>query len=142
LISIDLRKALTEPASNENLILEDGDIITIQRNSNLVKVSGEVYYPTMVPFKEGASLSYYLGMAGNFTDNARQHKTVVIYPDGKVKSITKVLFFRHYPNVVAGAEIYTPQRLANNKSKISIGEMALIVSALAVIANVIIYAGK
>jgi protein involved in polysaccharide export with SLBB domain len=142
LISIDLRKALTEPASNENLILEDGDIITIQRNSNLVKVSGEVYYPTMVPFKEGASLSYYLGMAGNFTDNARQHKTVVIYPDGKVKSITKVLFFRHYPNVVAGAEIYTPQRLANNKNKISIGEMALIVSALAVIANVIIYAGK
>jgi hypothetical protein len=114
----------------------------VQRHTNLVKISGEVYYPTLVPFVAGASLKYYLEMAGSYSDKARKSKTVVIYPDGKVKSVNHFLFFKSYPTIVSGSEIYIPQRQPSNKAKLSLGELALIVSALGIIANVIIYAGK
>ncbi len=141
-ISVDLAKALSFPESGDNLRLEDGDVITIRRNSNLVKISGKVYYPTKIPFKPGVGLNYYIGMAGNFMDNARKSKAVVIYPDGRLKSVSRFLFIKRNPSVVAGSEIYVPEKSRVNKNKPSIGELALVISALGIIANVIIYAGK
>ena len=49
-ISIDLNKALHENKESENMLLEDGDILTIEQNTNLVKVSGEVYFTTIILF--------------------------------------------------------------------------------------------
>lgn len=137
LISVDLRKAMADPSSPDNLPLEDGDILTVNRKSNLVKISGEVYFPTIVAYKPGENLKYYVQQAGNFTGYARKSGALVIYPDGKVASVRHFLFFNSYPAVTARSEIYVPQKAKSNRSKMSVGEFALLVSSLGVILNVL-----
>lgn len=137
-ISIDLAKALNEPQSSENMLLDDGDVLTIENNTNLVKVSGEVYFPTIVPYEKNASLKYYIEKSGSYTELARKNGALVIYPDGKAKKVGRFLFFKNYPEVVPRSEIFIPQKSDKNKSKISIGEWSVVLSTLAIIANVIV----
>ena len=138
LISVDLTTAFAHPQSSENLILENGDVLTIDRNSNLVKVEGEVYYPTIVPYKPNMNLKYYIEQAGNFTPYARKSGALVIHSDGKAETVKHFLWFKSYPSVTRRSEIYVPQKLKTNKTKLGAAELALIVSALGILANVII----
>ena len=137
LISVDLTTALSNPNNSENLVLEDGDVLTIDRNSKLVKISGEVYYPTIIPYKENKSLKYYVQQAGNFTPYARKTGSLVIHADGKAASVRHFLWFKFYPSVTPRSEIFVPQKIKTNRAKLGIGELALIVSALGIIASVI-----
>lgn len=137
-ISIDLNNAMLNKNGPENMLLEDGDVLTIEQNSNLVKVSGEVYFPTIVPFEKNANLKYYIQKSGSYTDVARKNGTLVIYPDGKAKKVKHFLFFKSYPEVVSRSEIFVPQKSDKNKGKLSVGEWSVIVSSLAIIANVIV----
>ena len=137
-ISIDLNNALHQNKESENMLLEDGDVLTIEQNSNLVKVSGEVYYPTIVPFKQNANLKYYIEKSGSYTEVARKKGSLVIYPDGKAKRVKHFLFFKSYPEVVSRSEIFVPQKSDRNRQKMSVGEWSVIVSSLAIISNVII----
>ena len=137
-ISIDLKEALSKPGSSENMLLEDGDVISIEPNTNLVKVGGEVYFPTIIPFREGEPLKYYIEKSGSYTSLARKRAALVIYPDGRAKKVKHFLFFASYPKVVSRAEIFVPQKSEKNKSKVSIGEWSVVLSSLAILANVII----
>jgi protein involved in polysaccharide export with SLBB domain len=137
LISIDLSTALTKPNSSENLVLEEGDILTINRSSNLVKISGEVYYPTFIPYKKNKNLKYYIEQAGNFTPYARKSGALVIQPDGKAASVKHFLWFKSYPDVTPRSEIFVPQKIKSNRTKLSVGELALMVSSLGIIVNVL-----
>jgi protein involved in polysaccharide export with SLBB domain len=138
LISIDLNKALHSPNESENMLLEDGDILIVERNTNLVKVSGEVYFPTIIPFKKGESMKYYIQKSGSFTQVARKRGALVIYPDGKAKKVKHFLFFNSYPEVVSRSEIFVPPKSEKNKSRITLGEWSVVVSSLAIISNVIL----
>lgn len=142
LISVDLTKALANPSNSENLALEDGDVLTIDRSSNLVRISGEVYNPTIIPFKQNKSLKYYVQQAGNFTPYARKTGALVIHPDGKAASVKHFLFFKFYPPVTARSEIYVPQKVKTNRPRLGTAELALIISALGIAANVFINASK
>jgi protein involved in polysaccharide export with SLBB domain len=135
IISINLTKALADPNASENMTLEDGDIITIDRNTNLVKVSGEVYFPTIIPFEKGLSVKYYIQKSGSFTPLARKSSVMVIYGDGRASKVKHFLFFTKYPIVTSRSEIFVPQKSTTNRAKISVGEWALIVSALGILAN-------
>ncbi|MEO7119992.1 MAG: SLBB domain-containing protein, partial [Ginsengibacter sp.] len=137
LISVNLEEALHHPNSSENLALEQGDILTVDRSTNLVKISGEVYYPTIVPFKPNRTLKYYVQQAGNFTSYARKNGSLVIHPDGKAASVKHFLWFRSYPLVTPRSEVFVPQKNRSNRTKISVGELALMVSALGILASVI-----
>jgi protein involved in polysaccharide export with SLBB domain len=139
-ISINLGLALSNPQSPENMLLEDGDVLTIENNTNLVKVTGEVYFPTIIPYKENARLNYYIEKSGSYTPLARKSGALVIYPDGKAKKVSRFLFIKSYPEVVSRSEVYVPQKSDKNKSKISIGEWSVVLSSLAIIANIIINA--
>ena len=142
LISVNLNAALTKPSGSENLVLEDGDILTIDKNTNLVKISGEVYYSTIIPYKTNKDAKYYIKQAGSFTPSARKSGTLVIYPDGKAKSVKTFLWFKNYPEVTSRSEVFVPQKNKSNRNKIGPGELALIVSALGIMANVILAAIK
>jgi protein involved in polysaccharide export with SLBB domain len=137
LISVDLGHALSNPHSADNLTLEDGDILTVERSSNLVKVSGEVYFPTIVTYSPDKNLKYYVQQAGNFTNYARKSSSLVIYPDGKAASVKHFLWFKTYPKVTPRSEIFIPQKEKSNRPRLSIAEFALMVSSLGIIANVL-----
>lgn len=137
LISVDLKAALADPSNSENLRLDDGDVLTVNKSANLVKVSGEVYNPTIIPYKQNKNVKYYILQAGNFTPYARKAGALVIHADGKAASVRHFLFFKSYPSVTPRSEIFVPQKVKNNRSRMGIGEMALIVSALGILASVI-----
>lgn len=142
LVSVDLKQVMSNPNSEENLQLEDGDIITVERMSNLVKVSGEVYFPTIVAYKPNKDLKYYLQQAGGLTPHSRKTGAVVRHPNGTVASVKQFLFFKSYPSVTPRSEIFVPAKERDNRRKLGATEWAVIVSALGILSNVVINVSK
>jgi protein involved in polysaccharide export with SLBB domain len=141
-ISIDLKKVFKDNSKFDNLNLEDGDLITVSKNNNLVKVTGEVYYPNIMSLRNKKSARYYIKQSGGYTSDARKLKTLVVFPNGKVKSVKSFLGFKFYPKITTRAEIFVPQKNKENRNKIGAGEWALLVSAMGILSNVVLTALK
>jgi protein involved in polysaccharide export with SLBB domain len=109
-VGIELGKILENPGSKIDLLLEANDLIRIPKEQQIVKVNGEVLYPSAVVYSSGKSFKSYVSNAGGFSPNALERRAYVVYPNGTVKATHKVLFFRSYPSVKAGSEIYVPRK--------------------------------
>lgn len=141
-ISIDLQKVFKDNSKFDNLNLEDGDLITVSKNNNLVKVTGEVYYPNIMSLRNNKSARFYIKQSGGYTSDARKLKTLVVFPNGKVKSVKSFMGFKFYPKITSRAEIFVPQKNKENRNKIGAGEWALLVSAMGILSNVVLTALK
>ncbi|AWW32218.1 polysaccharide biosynthesis protein [Echinicola strongylocentroti] len=110
LIGIDLNSILKNPGSRQDLILQEGDILSIPKELQTVRMRGEVLFPTSARYETGNSFKRYISKAGGFTDNARKGKTYVVYANGDVKRTKNFIFFKDYPRIEPGAEIIVPQK--------------------------------
>jgi protein involved in polysaccharide export with SLBB domain len=137
-LSVNLVKAFEKPGGNDDIILEAGDIILVSQNSSLVKVSGEVYFPTLIPFEPKTNIKYYIKRTGDYTSMARKNQTFVIYPDGKAEGVKKFLFFKSYPKVTPRAEIFVPSKSGKDKQGLSTGEWVAVSSILATLTTLIV----
>jgi protein involved in polysaccharide export with SLBB domain len=137
-LSVNVNKIKEQPGGPEDIVLEDGDIIEIARSSSLVRVSGEVYHPTSLPYEKGANAHYYIKRAGNYTSSARRSRAFVIYPDGRSESVKKFLFFKSYPSVTARSEIFVPSKALEGKRGLSTTEWIAISSILASLATIFV----
>lgn len=137
LLGANAEKIRKDPGGNDDLILEDGDIVTVARASNLVRVNGEVYYPTLLAYENGKSAKYYIKRSGNYTHNAKRSEVFVIYPNGKAKSVKRFLFIKSYPTVTPRAEVFVPAKETNKKG-MGTGEMIAISSILASLGTLIL----
>jgi len=117
-VIIDIDKALKNPKSHENIILQEGDELFIPKTSNVVSISGatrafELYRENIikqnkiqVPYQIGKTAKYYVDeYAGGFSKDAALSKVTVIDASGKVTKAKGFLFFKRYPKVGPGAEI-------------------------------------
>ncbi|WP_107826956.1 SLBB domain-containing protein [Mucilaginibacter yixingensis] len=107
-VGIDLKKILKSPGSNNDLLLEDGDIIRVPKQQQIVRVNGEVLYPSAVVFEKSKSFSSYVSNAGGYSPKALRRGAYVVYPNGTVKATHKFLFFNSHPGVRPGSEIFVP----------------------------------
>ncbi|NJI75030.1 capsule biosynthesis protein [Sphingobacterium kitahiroshimense] len=130
LVGIELSKILTNPKQRGDLLVLDGDIITVPKELETVKVMGEVLNPNNVVYIKGKNLKYYVNQAGGFTDNALKKRVFVQYANGAVKGKDG-----GYPEVKPGAEIVVPKRAPrerlSSQAWVSIG--AGVASTLAII---------
>jgi len=110
MIGIDLEAILKNPNGKEDLILLEGDVLSIPKELQTVRMRGELLFPTSTRFDQGAGFRQYISKAGGFTDRSRKGKSYVVYANGDVKRTTKLLFFPIYPRVAPGAEIIVPQK--------------------------------
>jgi protein involved in polysaccharide export with SLBB domain len=110
MIGIDLEAILKNPKGKEDLILLEGDVLSIPKELQTVRMRGELLFPTSTRFDQGAGFRQYISKAGGFTDRSRKGKSYVVYANGDVKRTTKLLFFPIYPRVAPGAEIIVPQK--------------------------------
>ena len=110
-IGIDLVAALNSPGSEEDLFIIEGDIIDIPKEPQTVKVTGEVLYPNSVKFLNFNSFKDFINSAGGYTKYSNRGKTYVIYSNGSVKRVKKILFFNKYPKIEKGAEIIVPRSI-------------------------------
>jgi len=136
-VGISLKKILEKPGTGDDLILQDGDVIRIPKQQQIVRVNGEVLYPSEVVYNGGASLVTYVLKAGGFASDADIRHAYVIYSNGSVKGTRKFLFFRSYPKIEAGAEINVPKK--PYKPPMSAQEILGITSSAASLALVIVY---
>jgi len=113
LVGIELNKILANPHQRGDLLVLDGDIITVPKELETVKVVGEVLNPNNVVYVKGKNLQYYVNQAGGFTDNALKKRVFVQYANGAVKGKSG-----GYPEVKPGAEIVVPKRAPREKMNV------------------------
>ena len=110
LIGIELENILQFPGSKYDLILQEGDVISVPKELQTVRMRGEVLYPTTARYEEVRGFRNYISRAGGFTEDARKGRSYVIYANGDVRRTNKFLFFTFFPHVAPGAEIIVPKR--------------------------------
>jgi hypothetical protein len=94
--------------------------------------------PSEVVFKKGESLKYYIDKAGGYTDNAREKRVYVLYPNGDASRIKRFLFFKSFPLITPGSEILVPKIPQHKNNSLSTTEVIGLTSALASMAGVVI----
>jgi protein involved in polysaccharide export with SLBB domain len=137
-IAIDLSTILSKPGSKNDIILEEGDVITIPKEKMDVRISGQVLFPTRVVFDSKLDLKDYLGRAGGLTDNARKGKIYVLYPNGNAAKTSSFLFFRSFPTVTPGSEVIVPKKHEVERRRLSTGEVIGITTAITSFAGVLL----
>ena len=85
-VGINLEDALRNPGSDADIVLRDGDVVSVPLYNGTVRVMGAVLYPNSVTFTEGKKMKYYVDAAGGFDTRARKNKAFVIYMNGMVAS--------------------------------------------------------
>ena len=61
-----------------------GDSIIVKEATRTINVSGEVFNPGIIEYREGKSLRYYLNSAGGITNNGDKSNIIVIHANGVV----------------------------------------------------------
>jgi polysaccharide export outer membrane protein len=110
-IGIDLADVMRDGDSRDNIILEDGDEITIPRYNPVVRVQGAVNAPANVTFVPGRDLYYYIRSAGGGARTADEGRAYVTQPSGKLESVRGRGILRDaVPMPQAGAVVTVPEK--------------------------------
>lgn len=86
-VGIDLEAALANPGSDADLVLREGDVLTVPEYNNTVKVNGAVMMPNTVSYAKGKSVKYYLNQAGGYSANAKKSQKFIIYMNGQAAEV-------------------------------------------------------
>lgn len=131
-VGIDLEKALNNPGSAADLVLRNGDIISVPQMNNVVRISGGVYVPTATSYDEKFKWRDYVSAAGGFTKQARKRKIYAIYMNGKIA--TRGRHFKMEP----GMELVVPEKKIEEGNRMSAAEIAAIASTTSSVATLIV----
>lgn len=118
-IVIKLDEIISDPGSEFNFILRDGDEITIPKINEFVAIKGATrvkevalesnisdYNLIRVPYHSGKDALFYIEQfAGGFDDKADKSKVFVEYANGEIKQAKRGLFKCKYPEVRKGSVI-------------------------------------
>ena len=115
-VGIDLEKALSNPKGNADLVLREGDVISIPKNNNTVTINGAVMVPNTVSYMQGKDVDYYLNQAGGYSDNAKKSKKFIVYMNGQVTKVKG----SGKRQIEPGCEIIVPSKA---KKKANIGNI-------------------
>lgn len=109
-VGISLDKALAAPGCEEDIVLREGDVISVPRYNNTVKIVGAVMMPNTVAYLKGKSIDYYLDQAGGYNEDARKHKKFIIYMNGQISKIKG----KGHEQIEPGCEIVVPSKKPKN----------------------------
>lgn len=108
-VAIDLTQILSNPGSEADLFLNNGDKIYIPEFMQTVKITGSIQNPFSITFESGKNAKYYINRSGGFNSDANKKKTYVRYANGTT-AVTKGFIFKNYPKVNPGSQIVVPQK--------------------------------
>lgn len=106
-VGIDLEKALANPGSHYDIVLQPGDQIFIPEEQSVVRISGDVMFPNAVVYEPGKNMNYYINQAGGWGQSARKGKAFIVYLNGTVTRAKK-----NSP-IEPGCHIIVPSKSAN-----------------------------
>ncbi len=108
-IAVNLAAAVANPGSSDDILLKDGDRLSVPSEPTTVLILGAVVNPRAVLWKEGARLDYYITNTGGPTPDIDMQHVVVIRANGALAPIAKAGSIR------AGDVIFIPSRVLVDK---------------------------
>lgn len=134
-VAINLERILANPGSEEDLILEEGDLLTIPKLLQTIRMRGDVVYPTTLRYEQGKGLKYYINGAGGFDRRANRKQTYLVYANGAVKRTRSFMGIRVFPTVEPGAEVIVPTK--GPRIPLRLGDVVGVTSGLATLALIL-----
>jgi protein involved in polysaccharide export with SLBB domain len=109
-IATDFTRAVAEPESRFNLVLETGDSINIPQQDPTVLVSGAVGFESRILYVRGRGLDYYINRAGGFGQFADKDRVSVTYQNGeRATNRRSFALFHSTPPIQPGSTIFVPE---------------------------------
>jgi protein involved in polysaccharide export with SLBB domain len=109
-VGVDLPAALRRYDSNDNLILRDGDNITVPAFNSIVTIRGAVNQPSTVAYVPGKGIDYYIRAAGGPSRTGDEDRAFVTQPSGKLESVNRRWFLpSSLPKPRAGSVVTVPE---------------------------------
>ena len=118
-VAVNMQTAMNNQSSSQNVILMNGDRLTIPKREELVTIQGatkasEMYVDEIleqgsisVPFAGNKSAKHYIDeYAGGIAENGDKMDVTVTYPNGTIQKTKRFLFFKRYPKVEKGSVVY------------------------------------
>ncbi|MGI6218731.1 MAG: SLBB domain-containing protein [Bacteroidaceae bacterium] len=136
LVGLDLKQILAEPGSKYDILLTEGDSISIPQQLETVFVEGEVLQPNAIRYEKGKSFSDYVQEAGGCSSKAWKKGMYVVHANGSVKGTRSFLGIRRYPKVLPGSRIVVPEK--EQSDKMSTGEVVTLSSSIVSMAAIIV----
>jgi protein involved in polysaccharide export with SLBB domain len=110
-VGVELSSALRRYEGSDNLILRDGDNITIPAYNSVVSIRGAVNLPSTVAYVRGKGIDYYISAAGGPNKSADEGRAFVVQPSGKLESVRKrFLLPPSMPLPRPGSVVTVPER--------------------------------
>lgn len=103
-VGIDLEAALANPGGEEDMILREGDAITVPEMVGTVRIVGAVLFPNVVRYNPDDTVKRYISQAGGYAKGARKRKHFICYANGQVDRL------RRRGQIEPGCEIVVPKR--------------------------------
>lgn len=128
-VGIELDKAMADKGGEYDIILREGDVITVPEYNATVKVSGDVMFPNTVSFVGDKGYKWYVNKAGGFGLRAKKSKTFVVYTNGTVAQVG------HGAKIEPGCEIVVPSK--RKREGLNFGQMLAAGTSMASLAAVI-----
>lgn len=136
-VGIDLEAALKNPGGDADIVLREGDVISVPEYNNTVRINGAVMQPNVVSYKAGENVKYYIAQAGGYNQTAKKNKKYIIYMNGQIALVKG----RGKNLIEPGCEIIVPNKrprqanwgniLTSLSAVTSIGTMAATIANLA-----------
>ena len=112
---------LSDISSTENLVMQEGDVLTIPEKSDQIYIYGEVNYEGALKFESEEDIYFYINKSGGLKENADREAIYVLHPNGDTQKIgvgRKNIFqsspssnkMRLYP----GSVIFIPRGMDNS----------------------------
>lgn len=130
-VGIELDKAISNPRSEFDLVLREGDQLYIPEYDNTVRINGSVMYPNTILYKKGEKVSYYINQAGGYSDLAEKKRAYIVYMNGtvsKVKGSSK-------DAIQPGCNIIVPSK--EEREKMSLAQIISLGSSVTSMASVV-----
>jgi len=140
IIGIDGDKLMSSRGadSKNNVVLKEGDIITVPKLDNTITVLGEIQQSAKLTYRTGLTVNGAIRAAGGLSDKARKSRVYVVYQNGSIKSRRSagLGLIRLDPKLEPGATVVVPEKLPREGGS-ALGEIVGYTSTLATLALLI-----
>ena len=103
-VAINLKNAIDNPGSGDDIVLRDGDRIDIPIFNNTVRVNGAVMVPNAVAFNPTYRARDYVKMSGGFAQGSSRRHSYIVNMNGAAEP------YRPNKKLQPGSEIFVPTK--------------------------------
>lgn len=116
----------------DNIVLKDGDTITVPKLDNTIAILGEVQKETIITYQKSMTISKAIKYAGGMKEEASRKDIYVVYKNGSIKSRSYVFgLIRRDPDLEPGSKIIVTKRKLNQSQGFRINDLIGVSSSLA-----------